>query len=77
MAEKSTNAAQTPDPSREATELLLKIFRNVDREVKTTIDLGEEALRAVERFRCIAAALKTHPISTYDPTNQSAQDSKR
>lgn len=59
-----TTPSETPqvvaEPSpNEVTALLLEVLRNVNREVQTTLALGEQADAAVKHYQAIAASLKT------------------
>jgi hypothetical protein len=55
-----TSTATNPsDPAA----LLLSILRNVDREVRSSFELGDEAKRAVERYRAIDAILRVRPVA--------------
>ncbi|HEV7476526.1 MAG TPA: hypothetical protein VGO02_02180 [Burkholderiales bacterium] len=52
--------APGPAPSpTDVTALLLEVLRNVNREVKTTLDLSGRAQAAVDHFRAISVSLRT------------------
>lgn len=68
MEKKSTAESPSPAASSSTDELvalLLQVMRNVDREVKTALELGTEAQAAVARFRAISADLATRPVATF------------
>ena len=68
---KDNVAASSTDTSQEATQLLLKILRNVDREVKTTCELPQDARNAIIRFRSISNDLAVPDvISPQEPGAQ-------
>ncbi len=48
-----------PDPTKDIVALLLNVLRNVDREVKTALELDGRAKAAVVRFQAISADLAT------------------
>jgi len=68
-AEAAARVSDEPDAARghyqnqDVAALLLQVLRNVDREVKTTLQLSTEAQFAVDHFRAISAALSTTPPS--------------
>jgi hypothetical protein len=62
----SSSATRDPAPSpgpapspADVTALLLEVLRNVNREVKTTLDLSGRAQAAVDHFRAISVSLRT------------------
>lgn len=61
---KDNAAVSSTDSSQDATQLLLKILRNVDREVKTTCELPQDARNAIIRFRSISADLAVPDVIT-------------
>ena len=60
-AEAAAEAVRSQNPNQDVAALLLQVLRNVDREVKTTLQLSVEAQLAVDRFRAISLALSTTP----------------
>jgi|KBSSwiStaDraftv2_1062776.scaffolds.fasta_scaffold520887_2 hypothetical protein len=71
--------ATTPAPNpNDVTALLLEVLRNVNREVKTTLDLSGRALAAVERFRAISISLRTlADASASNPSTSTATGATR
>jgi hypothetical protein len=67
-----TPSDQSHDPSK----LLLEILRNVNKEVRTNLELGDEAKLAVERFRLISADLAVTPVAVVYPPQHGAQQSR-
>ena len=49
-----------PGPApHDVTQLLLDVLRNVNREVKTSLELTDKAKTAVEHFQAISLSLRT------------------
>lgn len=58
----ASSAATTTNPNDPAA-LLLAILRNVDREVRSTLELDDDAQKVVGRFRSIDRALRVRPVA--------------
>lgn len=80
VQQSSSSSTSTPssamDPPNDVSQLLLKILRNVDKEVRTNLDLNEEAKVAVAKFRLISADLAVSPVAVVCHTHQGAQQSR-
>jgi hypothetical protein len=50
------------DPNADLAALLRDVLTNVNRQVQTTLELGDAALAAVQRFRDISADLSVVPV---------------
>ncbi len=53
------SSAGTTDPSNDVVKALLKLLRDADRQVATSLELSDEAQAAVDAYRRIAADLAT------------------
>jgi len=55
----SSSVPATNDPSNDVVKALLKLLKDADRQVQSSLELSEEAKRAVANFKSIARDLIT------------------
>lgn len=63
----TTDTTPTTGNSNDIAQLLLNVLRQVQSEVRTTRELGQEATQAIARFRAISADLATTPLIDPQP----------